>query len=211
MPNNFRIITFSSSCVGKHIKWSKKLYIWKVQIGFEAHTLQFFESKFSGRRRAFLNEKLYLFARKTRQLGQYPLRIRSHMILIYEKKDHSFDLKFFSDYFKALKIIPLPESELYKTTCSTCDTCQSNNNEIMMRSISCYETLSPYINIENINNESDEVAHKDNFNTYREAVDALSFAKKTKIRKWLTEDSRFERSKSDYTRAASTESYIFRD
>ncbi|CAG9317716.1 unnamed protein product [Blepharisma stoltei] len=178
MPNNFEIIGFSSSWAGKYIKWSKKLYLWKIRLGIEVHILQFYESRVSGRRRAFLNGKLDISARKTSQLGQYPLRIRSHMILIFERKDHSFDLKFFDDYFGALKIIPLPESDLFISKASKCSIQESK--KLFMRSISGFGDVSPYVMTDDTLEKESYFSQSHNFNSYRDKVDALSFVNKPK-------------------------------
>lgn len=86
------------------------------------------------------------------------------MLQIHEILDQKFELSFFEDYFKALKIIP------------------ENTSSLTDRSHS-----SPYI----ISNQSDDFSEfttlnsplEDvrNFNTYQDAVNALTFANKPGI------------------------------
>lgn len=93
MSNSFKPLLFDSLNVGKRVKSSKKRFTWKFELDEHEHTIDFYVSKLSGKRKLLLDGDIKLEARRTASYGSYPLRIGRHSLLIYEVDDNIFELR----------------------------------------------------------------------------------------------------------------------
>ncbi|CAG9331494.1 unnamed protein product [Blepharisma stoltei] len=94
MAKSFNPLLFDTLNVGKHIKSSKKRFMWKFELDGKEQVIDLFVSKMSGKRKILLNGDIKIEAkRSSSSYGSYPLRIGSHSLLLYEIEDNVFDLR----------------------------------------------------------------------------------------------------------------------
>ncbi|CAG9311502.1 unnamed protein product [Blepharisma stoltei] len=94
MARNFNPLLFETLNVGKHIKSSKKRFMWKFELDGKEHVIDLFLSKISGKRKILLNGDIKIEAkRSSSSYGSYPLRIGSHSLLLFELEGNIFDLR----------------------------------------------------------------------------------------------------------------------
>ncbi|CAG9319904.1 unnamed protein product [Blepharisma stoltei] len=93
MATNFSPLVFDSINVGRHIKGSKKRYIWKFELDGKENIVDLYISKFTGKRKILINGDIKIDARKLGAYATYPLKIGKHSIIVYEKEANVYDLR----------------------------------------------------------------------------------------------------------------------
>ena len=94
MPKNFKPLACDVQNVGKHIKSTKKRFLWRFELDLKEHEIILYLSKLSGKRKILLNGDIHSNEKKSSStFGSYPLRIGAHSLLVFEIDDNKFDLR----------------------------------------------------------------------------------------------------------------------
>ena len=94
MPKNFKPLAYEVNNVGKHIKSTKKKYLWKFELDNKEYEITLYISKLSGKRKILLNGDIHSTEKRSSStFGSYPLRIGTHSLLVFEVDDNKFDLR----------------------------------------------------------------------------------------------------------------------
>ena len=102
MSKNFKPLAFDKRNVGKHIKSTKKKFLWKFELDNKEYEVSLYISKLTGKRKILLNGDIHTTAKRSSTVfGSYPLRIGSHSLLVFEVDDNKFDLRIDNMSFEA--------------------------------------------------------------------------------------------------------------
>ena len=94
MSKKFKPLAYEVTNVGRHIKSTKKKYLWKLELDNKEYEITLYISKLSSKRKILLNGDIHsIEKRSSTTFGSYPLRVGSHNLLVFEVDDNKFDLR----------------------------------------------------------------------------------------------------------------------
>lgn len=94
MSKSLKALLFDKQSVGKHIKSSKKRFLWRFEIDGNQHQVDLYCSRLSGRRKLFFDGDLKHDTYTTGGMGaSYPIRYGRHVFLIVQVGDCDYDLR----------------------------------------------------------------------------------------------------------------------
>lgn len=150
---HFVPINHSIEKIGKHFKHSKKRYSWNFTLFGTEVLIEFYTSKFTGRRRIFVNGELAEGAKTGWHAAgkSFPFRVHSENLFIYEQLPAVFDLRwgqysFENLYLKridALKMAEAPQLEESKIPAPEDPTDQFQTMQVIVPSSPASRTLFP--------------------------------------------------------------------
>lgn len=96
-----RAIYFNVQDVGKHMKKSKKRFLWKFQVDGQEHVLEMFVSYLSGKKQILLNGRSIYEAQKMTSSFQFPFQVDKNQCIIVQHGDQ-FELRINNQVFSHL-------------------------------------------------------------------------------------------------------------
>lgn len=79
---SIRAIYFEEQNIGEHIKKSKKRFVWKFELDGLQHTIEFYVSKLTGKKKVVQDGITLLEQKKITKSFQFPFNIGKHMCVI---------------------------------------------------------------------------------------------------------------------------------
>jgi hypothetical protein len=96
-----RAVYFAVQDVGKHMKKSKKRFIWKFQIDGHEHVLEMFVSYMSGKKQIILDGRSVYEAQKMTSSFQFPFTVENASSMVVQHGDQ-FELRINNQVFSHL-------------------------------------------------------------------------------------------------------------
>ena len=94
LPEDFRALSHRMDKVGRHIKASKCKYQWRFQLEGQDHSVDFYVSRFSRKKKLILDGNIVSEIKGGGPGTSYPFLIGQHSFFVYQLTRSSFDLRF---------------------------------------------------------------------------------------------------------------------
>lgn len=93
MSNSFQAHSYQIIPIGRYIKSSKTKHSWTFSLEGEQYSVEFFNSKVSGKRKILLNGEVQVSFKKSIPGETVPLKIGSHYLLLTKTGKGTYDLR----------------------------------------------------------------------------------------------------------------------